>query len=59
MDCGLCVFAEQRRSSFFLLGFFLCVFFPALQLDALPSWDCITIPLAPCCFSPYVIASLR
>lgn len=49
MDCGVCIFAERRRRRLFL----------TFQLDALPSWDCITIPLSPCCFSLHIIASAR
>lgn len=44
MDCGVCIFTERRRRRLFL----------TFQLDALPSWDCITIPLPPCCF-PFLI----
>lgn len=51
MDCGVCIFADRRRRRRRL--------FLTFQLDALSSWDCITIPSPPCCFSLHVIASER
>lgn len=53
MDCGLCVFAEQRRSSFFLLGFF-CVFFSGASARCIAFMGLHYNP-----FGPMLFLSLR